>query len=72
MVSNFTAFVVEGELKEVFRRRKMEKIVSKFKNHYIVCGVTGVGFYLMGELFATKRLQAIVDIDKEKIEKALT
>jgi len=42
--SNFTAFIVTGDLKEAFRRRKMEKVVSKYKNHFIVCGAGRVGF----------------------------
>jgi voltage-gated potassium channel len=71
LLSNFTAFIVEGDIKETFRRRKMEKRVSAFKNHYIVCGVEGVGFYIIKELFETKRQQVILDMDKEKIEKLL-
>lgn len=71
LLSNFTAFIVEGELKETFWRKKMEKRVNTFKNHYIVCGIEGVGLYVVKELFETKRLQVIVDVDKEKIEKIL-
>ena len=71
LLSNVTAFIVEGELKETFWRRKMEKRVSTFKNHYIVCGAEGVGFYIIEELYATKRLQVIVDVDKEKVERLL-
>lgn len=71
LLSNFTAFIVEVDLKEAFWRRKMEKRVSTFKNHYIVCGVEGVGFYIIEELDATKRLQVIVDVEKEKAEKIL-
>ena len=71
LLSNITAFIVEGELKETFWRRKMEKRVSMFKNHYIVCGAEGVGFYIIEELYATKRLQVIVDVDKEKVERLL-
>jgi len=45
-LSNLTAFIVEGDLKEAFRRRKMEKVVHKFKDHFIVCGSGRVGYYL--------------------------
>jgi len=37
-VSSITAFVVEGELKNILGRRKMEKEIAKLQNHYIVCG----------------------------------
>lgn len=71
ILSNFTAFVVEGELNETFRRRKMEKAIKKFKDHYIVCGIEGVGFHIVSELSETKRSHVIVDIDRKKIEKIL-
>lgn len=71
ILSNFTAFVIEGELNEVFRRRKMEKIINKVKNHYIVCGIDGVGYHIVNELFETNRPHIIVDMDRDKIERML-
>ena len=69
--SNFTAFLVEGELKEVFWRRKMDKMIKKLTDHYILCGVEGVGTHIVSELYETKRPHIIVDIDRKKIEKLL-
>lgn len=71
ILTNLTAFMVEGEMSEAFRRRKMEKKIKKLKGHYIVCGVEGVGFYVLNELFDTKRPYVAVDVDREKIQKAL-
>ncbi|MBF0327704.1 MAG: potassium channel protein [Nitrospirae bacterium] len=71
ILSNVTAFIVEGELNEAFRRRKMEKLIEKFKDHHIVCGIEGVGFHIVNELYETKRPYVIVDIDRKKIEKIL-
>lgn len=71
ILSNFTAFIVEGELNETFRRRKMEKIIKKLRNHYIVCGVEGVGIHIINELHDTKRDFVIIDLEKAKIEKVL-
>lgn len=71
LLSNLTAFIVEGELKEVFRRRSMEKKVSKFRDHYIVCGVSGVGYHILEELVATKRPHVLVDWEEGTIEKVL-
>ena len=53
LLSNVTAAVVEGELNAVFRRRKMEKIIKKYHEHFIVCGADPVAKYIMGELRAT-------------------
>ena len=71
MLSNLTAFMVEGELSKAFRRRKMEKMIGKMRDHYIVCGLDGVGFYIVSELVETSRLHVVVDIDKGEIEKVL-
>jgi len=49
----------------------MEKIAGKSRDHYIVCGVGSVGFYIANELYATKRPYVIVDVNKENIEKSL-
>ncbi len=71
ILTNLTAFMVEGELNEAFRRRKMDKMIKKLKGHYIVCGVEGVGFHVLSELSQTKRPYVAVDIDREKIDKTL-
>ena len=71
IVTNITALVVEGELTESFRRRKMEKIAGNSRDHYIVCGLGSVGFYIANELYATKRPHVIVDVNKKNIERNL-
>jgi voltage-gated potassium channel len=69
--TNITALLVEGQLTESFRRRRMEKIAGNYKDHYIVCGIGSVGFYIANELYATKRPHVIVDVNKKNIEKSL-
>ncbi len=71
ILSNFTAFVIEGELNETLRRKKMDKLIKKLKEHYIICGIEGVGFHIVNELVKTNRPHIIVDIDIKKIEKVL-
>lgn len=68
---NVTAFIIEGELNEAFRRKKMENVIKKFKGHYIVCGIGRVGFYIVDELHKTKRTHVIIDTERGKMEKAL-
>jgi voltage-gated potassium channel len=71
IVTNITALVVEGELTESFRRRRMEKTAGTYEGHYIVCGVGRVGCYIANELHATKRLHVIVDVNRKSIETSL-
>jgi voltage-gated potassium channel len=69
IITNVTALVVEGELRDTFRRRRMEKKARNSKGHYIVCGVGWVGSHIVNELCSTKRPYVIVDINKDRIEK---
>lgn len=68
VVSNITAFIVEGELLEIFWRRKMNKMISKMKDHYIVCGAGRIGHHIIQEFSQTGREVVAIDIDREKVE----
>jgi len=68
LLSNFTASIVEGDLNEAFRRRKMEKKIQNFVDHFIVCGTHGVGKYIIRELKATKRPFVVIDVNMAAIE----
>ena len=64
-VSTATAFIVEGELSQAVRRRKMEKEVASLKDHYIVCGLGVVAQQIIQELTATKRTFVVIVKDAE-------
>jgi voltage-gated potassium channel len=67
IMMSLTAFVVEGELNEAFRRRKMQKRIDKLRDHYIVCGADGVGLHIVRELAGTGRPFLVIDTDAEQI-----
>jgi len=71
IITNFTALVVEGEITKSFRRRKMERKVKDYKDHYIICGVGELGVHISDELTATRRPHVIVETDKSKIDRLL-
>jgi len=68
VVSSITGFIVEGELTNVFGRRKMLKEISNLKNHFIVCGIGKTGYVVVKELIQTKR-DFVVDTDLNELEK---
>ncbi len=41
---------VEGELRKILGRRKLEKQISALKNHYIICGYGRIGSIIVKEL----------------------
>ena len=67
-VSSITAFVVEGELKNILGRRKMEKDISRLRDHYIVCGSDGTAQTVIQELVQTQRPFVVVEPSREKID----
>jgi len=67
IISTFTALIVEGQLKETFKKRKMEKNIRKIENHYIVCGAGRVGSVIIHELHSTNRPCVVIDRDEEII-----
>ncbi|MEW6584119.1 MAG: NAD-binding protein [Nitrospirota bacterium] len=64
-ISTFTAFLVEGELSELLRRRTMERSIDKLKGHYIVCGIGGIGRHIIEELRRTGRPLVAIDINAD-------
>ncbi len=66
-VSAATAFVVEGDLTEALRRRKMEKRIEGMSGHYIVCGAGETGMRAVHELRSTGRSVVIIDMDPRRI-----
>jgi len=69
VVSSITGFIVEGELSNVFGRRKMLKEISSLKNHFIVCGIGNTGCVVVKELVQTQRDFVVVDTNLEELEK---
>lgn len=68
-VSSITAFVVEGELKNILGRRKMEKEIARLQDHYIVCGADETAQSIIKELVVTLKKFVVVESAKEKIDK---
>ncbi len=57
--------IVEGEIVGYRRRKKMDRIISEMKNHYIICGFGRVGHQVANELIAQKKRVVIIDSKKE-------
>src|SRR5579864_8431763 len=51
--SSVTAFLVEGEITNIFWRRKMLKKIGQLTDHFIVCGLGDTGRHAVEELQKT-------------------
>ncbi|MBS1518079.1 MAG: potassium channel protein [Bacteroidetes bacterium] len=70
-VTSISALVIEGHLKQSYRKRKMENAIRKLENHFIICGIGRHSVHLMEELTQTHRESVFIDINTEIIEKIL-
>jgi voltage-gated potassium channel len=61
--------LLEFELLKFFGRRRMEREISRLKNHYIICGAGRVGRSVVRELMRNGVPYVIVDNNQEKMQK---
>jgi voltage-gated potassium channel len=67
LAGSIIQFMVEGRVREILGRRKLENQLRKQKDHYIVCGYGRVGSSIC-ELLASKPLGVVViERDPERI-----
>ena len=69
LAGSIVQFMVEGRIREILGRRKLEKKIRVQKGHYIICGYGRVGSSIC-EAFASKPLDIVViEKDQERISK---
>ncbi|MBW3663053.1 MAG: potassium channel protein [Actinobacteria bacterium] len=61
-------FVVEGHLRQIIERRRMQREIENLHEHTIVCGFGRVGRHLALQLDREGSPFVVVDDDEEKIE----
>ena len=59
---------VEGELRRILGRRKLEKQIDRLKDHYIICGYGRIGTIISKELAVESIPFVVVEQDPSKIE----
>jgi len=69
--SVLTAFLVEGEITNIFWRRKMQKLISQLSGHYIVCGLGHTGQYAVEELHKTATPFVVIESHEDQVKHAL-
>lgn len=66
--SSLTAFIVDGELRNLIRHRRMQKAIRELDKHYIVAGIGETGEYVLDEILSSRRDCVVVDTDRDRIE----
>lgn len=63
-------FLVEGHLRDIIERRRMERQLGQIKDHTIVCGFGRVGRQVADALLAERRPVVVVDLDRVRLQMA--
>jgi len=66
-LSVFTEYLVSGDLARRRNEKRMSKLISSLKDHYIVCGGGRSGYYIMQELKKTLRPFMVIEKSEERI-----
>jgi voltage-gated potassium channel len=62
-------FMVEGQLRSILGRKKLENKISKLKNHYIICGYGRIGTHICREFEAKPVPFVVVENEPHKVER---
>jgi voltage-gated potassium channel len=60
--------LIEGEIKEVFKKKKMKKEIDALNNHYIVCGYGRMGKILCKEFKANNVDFVVIEKSEENLK----
>ena len=71
LMATLTAFILEGDMNQAIRRRRMQKSIAALRRHYIICGIGRVGTNVAHELETTGRAYVVIESNKEAIERYL-
>ncbi len=65
-LGQIASIFIEGELRRILGRKKLEKHIAELKNHYIICGYGRIGQVIVRELLAENIPLVIIDQNKER------
>jgi len=68
-MSMVTALVVEGELRNILGKRRMEKVLARLSGHVIVCGMGESGRHVLEELQLTRQPCAVIERDPAGVKR---
>ncbi len=67
--STLTSVLIDGQLSDALRRRRMDKDIAKLTGHFVICGAGHTGGVICAELKKTGRDFVVVDRDAEALAK---
>ena len=71
-LSILTEYIVSGEVLRRRNEKRMRKLISALKDHYIICGGGQAGIYIMQEFKKTLQPFVIIEKSEERIRDVLS
>jgi len=71
LVGSLTRILLEGELQRIMGRRRVEREVSRLRDHWLVCGYGRVGRVVVQELAEEGVPLVVIDSDDEILERVV-
>ncbi|MEJ2490653.1 MAG: potassium channel protein [Desulfuromonadales bacterium] len=68
-LSSLIQFTLEGQLRKILGRKKLESRISKLKGHYIICGYGRIGHLICREFQSRPTTFVVVEKDPQQIER---
>lgn len=68
-LGNIAAFLIEGQLRDLFRMKRMEKTIEKLHDHIIVCGYGVEGRHACDEFKRSRVPFLVIEKDPDVVEK---
>ena len=70
LAAQFARLLIEGDLSDYWRKKRMARTLSRLKDHVIVCGYGRIGTAICNELTEMGATLAIVEMDEERLAEA--
>lgn len=71
VMARATAFIVETDIDQLFRRRRMQDRISRLSGHYVICGIGRVGSNVLRELATTGRGSVVIEPERVALDAML-
>lgn len=68
LFSSIVRSLLEGDLKIAWRKKKMERDISKLENHYVICGAGETGMNAIRQFQKSDVEFLVIEKDEEKIK----
>jgi voltage-gated potassium channel len=70
-LSSLTAFIIEGELRDIVRRSRMKRELSELDQHIIIAGIGQTGTHVLREMLDSGRPCVVIEQKEERIHAEL-